>query len=549
MRGADRGGDRGPRAGWTTRNWTTRKLLRAGVGASLAVLALLGGLGVWALARTGTATTELVDVGSPALTLSVRLEAALVDQETGIRGYGLTGQRDFIQPYAQGLAEQKSAVDSLRPLVAHDRRARADLEEVLARAATWQARIARPVAAAPAGSAAVALAAERADEGKTTFDAVRAATSAQQQHLQKSRATARADLEHAMALRNVVFCAIAALIVLLAALIFEGLRRGVTVPLEQLSADARRVAGGSFGHAVTAGGPADLRRLAADVEAMRRRLADELDFTEHARGVLDEQAADLRRSNAELEQFAYVASHDLQEPLRKVASFCQLLQRRYADQLDERANQYIGFAVDGANRMQILINDLLAFSRVGRVHNQHAVVDLEHVLAATLDALSVAVEESGAEVAHDPLPTVAGDATQLGMLWQNLLSNAVKFRDPQRPPRIRVEAVRDGSLWRFAITDNGIGIDPEYAEKVFVIFQRLHTKDAYPGSGIGLAMCRKIVEFHGGTIHIDTAHTSGTRIVFTLPAPEEDPPSPDPESGSEPTAADSVDTAPGEDAS
>ncbi|MFJ6217086.1 ATP-binding protein [Streptomyces sp. NPDC092296] len=504
-------------SGWTTRRW-----LQTGVSASLAVLALLSGLGIWTLSRTASATNQLVDVGSPALTSAVRLEAALVDQETGIRGYGLTGQRDFLQPYTQGLLDETAAVDRLRPLVGSAPAARADLELVLSRARAWQTRIAEPIAAAPGGGP-IPLATERADEGRAAFDALRQATGGQQQHLQESRARARADLDHSLTLRNWIFSAIAGVILLLAVLVFEGLRRGVTTPLERLSTDARLVAAGQFGHAIAGTGPADLRRLAEDVEAMRQRLADELAFTEHARHQLDEQAADLRRSNAELEQFAYVASHDLQEPLRKVASFCQLLQRRYAGQLDQRADQYIAFAVDGANRMQTLIHDLLAFSRVGRVHNQHTTVDLEETLTATLDALSVAIEEAGAEVTHDPLPTVAGDGTQLGMLWQNLLSNAVKFRSPERPLRIRIEAVRDGGSWRFAVTDNGIGIDPQYAEKVFVIFQRLHTKDAYPGNGIGLAMCRKVVEFHGGTIGIDTGHSPGTRATFTLPAAEEPP--------------------------
>jgi light-regulated signal transduction histidine kinase (bacteriophytochrome) len=251
---------------------------------------------------------------------------------------------------------------------------------------------------------------------------------------------------------------------------------------------------------------------------MRTRLVEELEFSEAARVMLDEQAADLKRSNAELEQFAYVASHDLQEPLRKVSSFTQLLHRRYGGQLDERADQYIGFAVDGANRMQTLINDLLAFSRVGRVHHDHEAVDLEVVLGRTLDTLSVAVEESGAEITHDPLPSVLGDTTQLSMLWQNLLSNAIKFRDPDRPPRIHVSAVADGEDWEFAVSDNGIGVAPEFHEKVFVLFQRLHTKDAYPGTGIGLSMCKKVVEFHGGTIRIDPGHEPGARVVFTLPA-------------------------------
>jgi light-regulated signal transduction histidine kinase (bacteriophytochrome) len=277
------------------------------------------------------------------------------------------------------------------------------------------------------------------------------------------------------------------------------------------------VARGRFDRSVVVPGPADLRQLGADVDAMRRRLVEELQFSEESRALLDEQAADLKRSNTELEQFAYVASHDLQEPLRKVSSFTQLLQRRYGGRLDERADQYIAFAVDGANRMQALINDLLAFSRVGRVHADHDTVNLEEVLDRTLDTLSVAIEESGAEITHDTLPTVVGDTTQLGMLWQNLLSNSLKFRSPDRPPRIHISAAPADGVWRFTVSDNGIGIEPEFQEKVFILFQRLHTKDAYPGTGIGLAMCKKVVEFHGGTIGIDPDHRPGTRVLFTLP--------------------------------
>lgn len=300
-------------------------------------------------------------------------------------------------------------------------------------------------------------------------------------------------------------------------LVFAGLRRGVTLPLGRLSEDVRHVAGGNFAHPITASGPADLRRLAVDIEGMRGRLADELAFSDSARERLDAQAGELRRSNAELEQFAYVASHDLQEPLRKVASFCQLLQRRYADQLDDRAVQYIDFAVDGANRMQTLIHDLLAFSRVGRLHTDNETVDLEELFSRTTDALSIAIEESGAQVTHDPLPAVSGDATQLGMLLQNLVSNALKFRSAERTPAVELSARFEDGLWHFAVTDNGIGIGAEYAERVFVIFQRLHTREAYPGNGIGLALCKKIVEFHGGTIAIDPAHAPGARITFTLP--------------------------------
>jgi signal transduction histidine kinase len=489
-----------------------------GACAALVVLIALAATGVWVLARSAQLSNRLVDESTPSLVSAVQLEESLTDQETGVRGYGLTGQRSFLDPYTAGLALQRDSTARLRALLAKDAAGLADLRQLLDRAQTWQQRIAEPVAAAP-GGAPIALAAQRADEGKLEFDAVRAASGRLQQTLQNARNQARAQLRGAGDLRNWIFAVIAVVIAAMTALVFAGLRRGVTVPLGRLSADVRQVAEGRFGHPVAALGPADLRSLARDVESMRRRLMAELAFSDAARDTLDEQATDLRRSNAELEQFAYVASHDLQEPLRKVASFCQLLQRRYGDQLDDRAGQYIEYAVDGANRMQTLINDLLAFSRVGRLHSDPATVDLERLFERTVDALSLTVEEAGAEVTHDPLPVVTGDGTQLGMLLQNLVSNAVKFRSPERPARVHVSVRRLGDLWSFAVADNGIGIAPEFADKVFVIFQRLHTRDAYPGNGIGLALCKKIVEFHGGTIAIDPDHAPGARITFTLAAP------------------------------
>ena len=242
-----------------------------------------------------------------------------------------------------------------------------------------------------------------------------------------------------------------------------------------------------------------------------------------SRWICMREAVELRRSNAELEQFAYVASHDLQEPLRKVASFCQLLEKRYGSVLDERGIEYIGFAVDGAKRMQVLINDLLTFSRVGRLTVTHATVDLDTTLDTALGNLAAAIEESGAQIKRrdGPLPQVIGDATLMTMLWQNLIGNAVKFRREDRAPQVIIDCERgtgdhDG-YWMFSVTDNGIGIAPEFAEKVFVIFQRLHGRDAYTGTGIGLALCKKIVELHGGSIGIDTSDNSGTRFWFTLP--------------------------------
>ncbi|GHB38873.1 histidine kinase [Streptomyces xanthochromogenes] len=497
-------------SGWTTRRW-----LRVGVAGSLAVLAVLGATGAWVLGRTTSLSDTLVNVKSPALSTSFRLESALLNQETGIRGYGLTGTPDFLKPYQQGLADQATYTVTLSRLVGGDDAESADLRSVQDAVEKWQARIARPIAATPAGVASP-LASERAAEGKTDFDALRAAMARQQERLRTDQARAREDLAATMRLRNWVFVAIALVIVALAGLIFEAMRRGVTKPLERLGRDARSVTDGDFTRPIVATGPADLRRLSGEIDSMRQRLVRELEVSEQARHHLDTQAAELQRSNAELEQFAYVASHDLQEPLRKVSSFTQLLQRRYAGQLDAKADQYIAFAVDGANRMQTLINDLLDFSRVGRVHHTHESVALDAVVERAVSALAVSIEETGAEISCEELPTLVADPTQMGMLWQNLIGNAVKFHRPGQPPHIHVSAAREGALWRFSVTDDGIGIAPEYAEKVFVIFQRLHTKDAYSGSGIGLAMCKKIVEFHGGAIAVDQEYAGGTRITFTL---------------------------------
>jgi light-regulated signal transduction histidine kinase (bacteriophytochrome) len=235
---------------------------------------------------------------------------------------------------------------------------------------------------------------------------------------------------------------------------------------------------------------------------------------------LEQQADDLRRSNDELEQFAYVASHDLQEPLRKVASFCQMLQRRYSGQLDEKADQYIEFAVDGAKRMQQLINDLLLFSRVGRTSEGMTTVNTATAAGHAVTALAAAREQAHAQVDIGELPKLTGDQTLLTQLFQNLIGNAIKFRAPGRAPRVELRAMRDDEFWHFTCADNGIGIDPEYAERVFVIFQRLHPKDQYTGTGIGLSLCKKIVEYHGGRIWLDTerpADAVGAVVHWTLP--------------------------------
>jgi signal transduction histidine kinase len=511
---ADTGRRRGPAgaSGWTTRTWLT-----VGMCAALIVLATLSMLAVWLFAHNTQISNRLTGTSFPAQIAASELNTAMVNQETGIRGYGLTGRSDFLQPYWLGLTDEQQEVAALRPLIAADPEAMADLAAVLDRIRTWQTDTADPIAAWPPGTPSP-LASEEADQGKQQFDALRAAMTAQQQNLKATGAADQVMISRTRSLRTWVFSGIGLVVLFMCALVFVGLRRGVNRPLERLTRDVRRVADGQFEHPVTATGPADLRALGRDVEAMRTRLVTSLADSAQARTQLAEQADELTRSNSELEQFAYVASHDLQEPLRKVASFCQLLQRRYAGQLDERADQYIGFAVDGANRMQTLINDLLAFSRVGRVGVSRRTVDLEATLTGVLGDLSVAIEETGAEITHDPLPQVDGDPGQLSMLLHNLVGNAVKFRRPGTSPHIHLSAALDGTVWNLAVSDDGIGIDPRYADKIFVIFQRLHTREAYSGNGIGLAMCKKIVEYHGGTITLDPDHSPGTRFLFTLPA-------------------------------
>ena len=259
--------------------------------------------------------------------------------------------------------------------------------------------------------------------------------------------------------------------------------------------------------------------LARLPEAIRRAIEEKR--TLRLRRVAEEDLArkveELARSNADLEQFAYVASHDLQEPLRMVASYTQLLAERYQGKLDEAANKYIEYASEGALRMQHLIQDLLAFSRVGRVGVTCEFVDCNAVLKDASQALSAAIQESGTVVTYDALPTVWADPTLLAQVFQNLIGNAIKFRK-EAPPEIKILAETSGPDWLFSVSDNGIGIAPEHAEKIFVVFQRLHTRTEYPGNGIGLSICKKIIQHFGGRIWVEQQGEQGSAFKFTIPA-------------------------------
>jgi signal transduction histidine kinase len=483
----------------------------------LLVLAIVGiGLALLANGQVERDRALLLNQVGPARRASLSLENALINQETGVRGYLITGQSSFLEPYRDGLENEALTYATLRasekaigPTVT------AEVEIVRERAQSWQREYVAPALARPHESTQNSIG--KSVRGKQLFNAIRASLARLQSALVHKDSQTRAKLERAADNLRL-------LLILAAALILGGvlgagtlLRQTITRPLARLGSEARRVAGGEFATPLkVASGPREIAAVGGEIDAMRKRIVDELATVEAARAQLEVQAAELTRSNIELEQFAYVASHDLQEPLRKIASFCQALQTRYHGQLDERADQYIDFAVDGAKRMQTLINDLLAFSRAGRSGREQEPIELREAVADAQSALAGALESSGGRVVVGELPTVLGDRTQIASLFQNLIANAVKFRG-EEPPVVHITALREADEWQLSCIDNGIGIEPEYAERIFLIFQRLHSRETYEGTGIGLALCRKIVEYHGGRIWLDTDHTGGACFRFTLP--------------------------------
>ena len=481
---------------------------------------------VIAAVRLYDAQSRVIDRLFDAYSLAGDLNQAVVDQETGFRGYALTGEEDFFAPYLAGRA-RADQVNSRLDVVEEDfpdlRGERVALQELVTR---WRSTVVDPGVATIRAGGEIDEATLRA--GKAQFDGIREAVRDYRAQILEHRKDGVAELRR----NNLVLFGVIALgvglLVAAAVLLWLALRRWVIQPMERLGAEVDRVEGGELSHEVVLrDSPQEISTLALQVDRMRLRILEEYSSAVAARHealqaqlLVEEQAEDLRRSNAELEQFAYVASHDLQEPLRKVASFCQLLERRYKGQLDERGEQYIEFAVDGAKRMQQLINDLLAFSRVGRLNTDFGDVDLAASLAQALAQLDVVLSEADAKVTFDALPTVRGESSLLVQVFQNLIANAVKFTG-EAAPRIHIGVRQDGDVWEFSCADNGIGIEEQYQDKIFVIFQRLHGRDAYSGTGIGLAMCKKIVEYHGGRMWLDTSVTSGATLRWTLPVADE----------------------------
>lgn len=490
----------------------------------VALLVLLSVVAAITANRNNDETNLLLNDIGALRTDAQQLEIALLNQETGIRGYAINGRDADLAPYTNGVAEQRKLLADIDKRLDGRPRIAKDMARLEIAVDEWRANVATPVIKAiQSGDRATARSLTDVS-ARDLFDDVRTNTAT----LVRDVAPIHDDVVDSVRRtgRIVLWTLIgSALVIILAGLVLaQLLRRLVTRPVTDLAADVKRVADGDYNHIIDAGGAPELAALGGSVEEMRQRIVSDLRLVQSARGAiemanlqLERQAADLQRSNQDLEQFAYVASHDLQEPLRKVASFCQLLQRRYAGHLDERADQYISFAVDGAHRMQRLINDLLAFSRIGRATSGFVDVDLGAVVTAAIAANDDGVARASGEVNAENLPVVRGEEALLQALFINLVSNSVKFRSPARPLRISVTASRSDDEWQIMFQDNGIGIEAEYADKVFAIFQRLHPKDVYPGTGIGLAVAKRIVEYHGGQIWIDTSAPEGVAIRFTLP--------------------------------
>ncbi|CAM3669710.1 sensor histidine kinase [Smaragdicoccus niigatensis] len=485
--------------------------------------------GIALLQQSNDRSNALVLTVQPARIAALQLQSALIDQETATRGYAITADPQFLEPYETGRKTEDTHVRELEQLLVDDPGLVKSVIEVERAADTWRADYVDPVLANVVPGSPKLIDAQLAMAGKSAFDTVRAKMDQLNAQISDVRAVRIGELTQTRHLRDSVLAATVGVFFATSILLAVLVRVAVTRPLANLAAACRRTTEGNFDESIDPQGPRDIFDIGVAVEAMRGRLVAALQLSqeqhrtvERQARFLDAQSVELRRSNAELEQFAFTASHDLQEPLRKVASFCQLLQKRYADKLDERGIQYIDFAVDGARRMQTLINDLLSFSRVGRQSVTSEDVALDATVDDAMRNLSTAIRENDATIvcSHRPLPHVTGDPTLLTMLWQNLIANGMKFHRPGTAPTIVIDwhagEGPDDSLV-LMVSDNGIGIAEEFSDKVFIIFQRLHSREAYPGTGIGLAMCKKIVEHHGGRIWIDNEHTDGTRFCFTLP--------------------------------
>ncbi len=475
----------------------------AGVGIAL-VFMISAVVTIKSIEETREARETLVNVVDPAALRLLEISNTMTSQESSVRAYGRTNEEASLRDYRNAVAAEDTAVGALAallPRIPERQTVSAEVARLKAAGEAWRRDYAETVISA-VPTLKTDASRQNATINATRFNEVRQSLTGLQNHLNRlhEAGVVRLDIGWQALYAALIGVALALVVAGIVAVLI--VRYAVLRPLAELNQQVRAVAQGDFDHKLRVERPAELSELSGHVDAMRRRILAEWRRSSETQRKLEDQAAELKRSNGELEQFAYVASHDLQEPLRKVASFTQMLEQRYGDQLDERAKQYIAFSVDGAKRMQMLINDLLDFSRVGRMGGERTRIDAAVPLKAALNNLGATIEDAGATVTHDELPEVHGNRAQLTQLFQNLVGNAIKFHS-QEPPAIHIGVRRAGEMWEFSCTDNGIGIDSKYTDRIFLIFQRLHGRDVYAGTGIGLALCKKIVEYHGGRIWVD----------------------------------------------
>ena len=476
------------------------RLLAGNVALALLVLAVFAVLLVVLLSSQDAARrssrSAQVSIAASALERDVLL------MQSGSRGFALTGQEAFLEPWRDALAVTAGHGARLAALAADDPRQAAIVarlrREVFAYEYEWSSPIVRLVRLdRPSAVARIATGGGRRRVAAITagFDRL----FARERELGRRReqlVTARRTLA-------LVVLAIGALVLIGFALLQQlALHRWLLRPLEAIGDTTRRLEAGDLDARAPAGSSDAVGALGASVNAMAEALED--------------RDAELKRSNRELEEFAYIASHDLAEPLRAMGGYADLLGRRYGDQLDDRAGRYLDGITAGAERMRRLIDDLLAYSRVGRRELELQPVDFEALIETVRDDLSVAIAETEAQVVSHDLPTVQGDPGQLRMVLQNLVANAIKFRGEQ-PPRVEISARADGDCWTFTVADNGIGVEPRHAERIFRMFQRLHTREEYAGTGIGLALAQRVLQRHEGRIWVEPGSAGGSVFSFTLP--------------------------------
>ena len=433
------------------------------------------------------------------------LKVALLNIQTGYRGYALSGNRNFLEPYRLGLSESADALQRLKNLQTFPQQIAA-LERSTK---LYEVQVASNLELVKVGQALPSdLQALFLREEKRLFDGLRTEFQLLLDQALNGFTVNRQKIVTGLSWLSWLPWLAFGLLVAAALTVRSGLRQLILDPIRQLEQAAQRLADGD----------GSIRLPIKSFDEMGKLSAT---FNQTA-VTLSLRTAELQRSNRDLEQFAYVASHDLQEPLRMVSSYTQLLGKRYAGKLDERADTYIHYAVDGANRMQALIHDLLKYSRAGTRPAPLLPTSATDVVNDVLRSFELLISESGAQVTIGELPEVLADRVQLTQIFQNLIGNALKFRREGVAHNVTLSAEPDDSsgraMWRFTVLDNGIGIQKEYFERIFVIFQRLHTREAFSGSGIGLAICQRLVERHGGQIWLESVPDEGSAFHFTLQA-------------------------------